>query len=1255
MMRLRRLLAAGVCLSLVVPHPAWTQSAGRQAAAPKAGAAPAALPAAQAMQGVTLDAAQGGDRARLVLTWPAGVAQLEARASLGGSLLLIRLPRALDVDPAVLAAKAPDWVAAAALSADRRTIRIALVQGVRVVSSRDGAVQAFDILADGAADPPPVTASSPLAGLGAPPALAEAGAGSAGSVAGAGAAPATPPPLVMHPAREGAPRVTVSAAAASGFTRLRLTGTRLPDPVEGRRGDRAAFAFPGNFAFDLGQVRSRLPQRVSAIVRTNIPGHTAIVMDIEPGSVVRTTRDGTDLLIDILPPGAATDPLEALKAEAAKAAPDPASIAAPPPAAAAAPAPPGSDGAPTPDASPAGALASGLGTTPAEVAAPVVEEPAPSGRIPVTLATRGADAVLSFGFERPAAASVFRRGNAVYVLFASSATVDTSALPPGRVFTRLTPLTGDGVTGLRLEMAPQVQVTPQATPEGWSLTLSARKSPAGRTVAIQREQAPDGTGRIKAVVPDAVVSGRFTDPEAGDDILVGLALGPASALARARSFLEASIPESMHGVAVIPRTDTLELRLAVDGFVLVSPDGMILSRTDSTTAATGFSAAFPAFVDMRAWRVGPAGAFMANLQRLRLAAAEEVGTPDKGVRGQLDLARFLLAWELAPEALGVLRAVKASNPTVERAPEVLGLTGAALALMGRGREALDVLGQPELMSDPAAHLWAALASQQSGDPAEARARYEKGEVALAAYVPEQQALFRLSDGEAALALGDTARAGSQARQAVADATSPRTKALATLLVASAAAVAGAGDQALAALDTLKDVTDPEIRAKADLAAALIGVDTGKLSLADAIRQLDALRFAWRGDDFEIELLRRLGGLYIQGGDIRSGLSTMGAAATLRPDLPAARALRDDLAEQFRRLFLEGGADGMDPIQALALFYDFRHLTPVGPEGDRMVRGLADRLVGLDLLPQAAELLQHQVDNRLQGFAKAQVATDLAAIYLLDRQPEKALQAIWNSRVAQLPEALNSQRRLIEAVAMTELGRNDHALELLEFDTTADAARVRTEVNWRAGNYVATAREARATLPAPGSALSPEQAGEVLRAAIAANLAGERATVDEIARGYGTQMARSAYAEAFKVVTATGVPEPAQLQAAVIAATGASPFPALVRRLRERVNLVEAPLPGSEVLAAPPGSDAAALAGVPAAAAAGAAAAAPARTAQPRQPQTGPASQTRRQEPRRGETRSATRQNQPSRPKAAPKEAAPAVQAPRDPPPAAVGR
>ena len=68
---------------------------------------------------------------------------------------------------------------------------------------------------------------------------------------------------------------------------------------------------------------------------------------------------------------------------------------------------------------------------------------------------------------------------------------------------------------------------------------------------------------------------------------------------------------------------------------------------------------------------------------------------------------------------------------------------------------------------------------------------------------------------------------------------------------------------------------------------------------------------------------------------------------------------------------------MPAIDALSLFYDFRDLTPVGRRGDEMIRKLADRLVSVDLLDQAAELLQHQVDNRLQGAARAQVAVRLA--------------------------------------------------------------------------------------------------------------------------------------------------------------------------------------------------------------------------------------------------------------------------------------
>ena len=109
-----------------------------------------------------------------------------------------------------------------------------------------------------------------------------------------------------------------------------------------------------------------------------------------------------------------------------------------------------------------------------------------------------------------------------------------------------------------------------------------------------------------------------------------------------------------------------------------------------------------------------------------------------------------------------------------------------------------------------------------------------------------------------------------------------------------------------------------------------------------------------------------------------------------PNSDLTRKIQDEAAVTFDSLFLGGKGDALPPIEALGLFYDYRELTPIGRRGDEMIRKLADRLVSVDLLDQAAELLQHQVDHRLQGAARAQVATRLAVIYLMNRKPDRAL-------------------------------------------------------------------------------------------------------------------------------------------------------------------------------------------------------------------------------------------------------------------------
>ena len=130
-----------------------------------------------------------------------------------------------------------------------------------------------------------------------------------------------------------------------------------------------------------------------------------------------------------------------------------------------------------------------------------------------------------------------------------------------------------------------------------------------------------------------------------------------------------------------------------------------------------------------------------------------------------------------------------------------------------------------------------------------------------------------------------------------------------------------------------------------------------------------------------------------------------------------------------------------------MFYEFRELTPIGRRGDEMIRRLADRLVAVDLLDQAAELLQYQVDKRLEGAARAQVAARLAMVYLTNRKPDRAISALRTTRIADLSGELRQQRLLLEARAQSDIGRHDLALDIISNITGREAIRLRSDIYW----------------------------------------------------------------------------------------------------------------------------------------------------------------------------------------------------------------
>src|ERR1019366_6401850 len=122
---------------------------------------------------------------------------------------------------------------------------------------------------------------------------------------------------------------------------------------------------------------------------------------------------------------------------------------------------------------------------------------------------------------------------------------------------------------------------------------------------------------------------------------------------------------------------------------------------------------------------------------------------------------------------------------------------------------------------------------------------------------------------------------------------------------------------------------------------------GEMKTEDVVSELETLTTFWRGDETEVEALRLLARLYTEAGRYREAFHVMRTALKAHPNSELTRRIQDEAAVTFDSLFLAGKGDSMPAIDALALFYDFRELTPIGHRGDEMIRHLTDRLVSVD--------------------------------------------------------------------------------------------------------------------------------------------------------------------------------------------------------------------------------------------------------------------------------------------------------------------
>jgi hypothetical protein len=267
-----------------------------------------------------------------------------------------------------------------------------------------------------------------------------------------------------------------------------------------------------------------------------------------------------------------------------------------------------------------------------------------------------------------------------------------------------------------------------------------------------------------------------------------------------------------------------------------------------------------------------------------------------------------------------------------------------------------------------------------------------------------------------------------------------------------------------------------------------------------------------------------------------------------------RRIQEEAATTFNTLFLAGKGDAMPAIEALSLFYDFRELTPIGRRGDEMIRRLTDRLVSVDLLDQAAELLQHQVDHRLQGAARSQVATRLAVIYLMNHKPERTIAALNTTRTTDLSNELRNQRMLIEARALSDIGRHDVALEVIANIEGREAIRLRSDILWAAKRWREAAEQIELLYGdrwRDWQPLNETERSDVLRAAMGYSIGEDALGLERFSGKYAAKMAEGPDRHPFEIVTSPAAGNSGEFREVAHAVAAIDTLETFLRDMRAR--------------------------------------------------------------------------------------------------------
>jgi hypothetical protein len=740
---------------------------------------------------------------------------------------------------------------------------------------------------------------------------------------------------------------------------------------------------------------------------------------------------------------------------------------------------------------------------------------------------------ISYAWNTPVAVAAFIRNDVLWVVFDRPTSIKHGLIDP-KVALRLHKATQSlnaQATVLQYKLTQGQWVGIEQHGDSWTVNVKDTEilPRSMLSTEVARDTVTAGAILIPVNAPANIVT--IADEAMGDVILVAPVRSMAQGFAKASMLRGGELLQTAQGVAFVPLSRRYALIRQDDGLLVTDSSVSVSSGATSTFVRSGVGNVTTRLIDYENWAIKDGRRFEEIEGDILYNLSVAKGAEQQ--KRRWNLATFYLARGLPQRAFGVMEAMVRKEKQIQELPQFRAARGVAALASHNYKAAREDLLDMALDGVNEIWLWRAKLHNIEGRSQAAVEAYSHGSDVLSYYAPQERSAFQLAAIRSAIAVGNGGLAQQELRLLPRAEMSAAQNAEARYWQGRLAALQGHMPEALRIYRSISADVDRRSYAMAQLSAIQLLVNNGSIKLPPAIEVLERLRFAWRGDALELELLETLSSLYTRSHKYREAfVSYRQSISYFVPNERTRNATvgQDDL---FRSLFLEGVADTLTPVQSLALFTDFRDLTPLGTDGDLIIRRLSERLVDVGLYSRAAELLDHQVRYRLEGTAQAVVASRLAMVQILAGKPQAALDAIRFTRNIVIDNDVLASRNRIEARALIDLEDFEAADVLLDEDASQTGQLLQADLAWIRKDWRKLSILTSALLDAGSKAPeinASDRNKHILRLTFAQNMLNNLPALKDLRTRYAVLMTGGGYEQAFALLASGNTLGPADIRA-----------------------------------------------------------------------------------------------------------------------------